>query len=60
MNPFRNSIDPFGVPGDAMEEVLSLQAYGEEEVGDSFAAPTEIITHGCVVTNTCPPPKTTP
>lgn len=52
MDPFSNVVDPFGVPGDPMEEVLSLQTYMEESSvdGTTLYCPTS----GCISTSTCP------
>ena len=38
-------MDPFGIPGDAMEQVLSLQTLG----GDAVAA-YDVYTRGCKLT----------
>ena len=48
MDPFNNPLDPFaGVPGDPMDDVLSLQSV-DQSVDEGFAS----ITDGCT-TNTC-------
>ncbi|HEX2203426.1 MAG TPA: hypothetical protein VHG91_09025 [Longimicrobium sp.] len=49
-------VDPFGVPGDPMEEVLSLQTYMEESVtgADDTTLYCPGHTSTCIVTSTCP------
>jgi hypothetical protein len=52
MDPFEshNPLQPFGLPSDPMEDVLSLQAYNQGDV----ERPTEpIITNGCTITIGC-------
>jgi hypothetical protein len=55
LNPFDN-----GVPGDPMEEVLSLQAYGASYLASSDPISTSTCTISCVATctvsctSTCP------
>ena len=54
MDPFRSPTDPFGVPGDSMEEVLSLQTYG----GASFDGGEDdiILTYQCTISCPTKPP----
>jgi hypothetical protein len=53
MNPFSNPLDPFGAPGDPMEEVLSLQTYGEADQAAAGPGDGPIITFSCTIS--CPP-----
>lgn len=52
MDPFesQNPLQPFGLPGDPMEDVLSLQAYDQ---GVFAPAAPDITTIGCTITIGC-------
>lgn len=54
MDPFGNVVNPFGVPGDPMEEVLSLQTYSEESMTGADDVTLYCPTSGCISTSTCP------
>lgn len=51
MNPFGN---PFGIPGDPMEQVLSLQSFSGDEPGDGEAASNQCSgSNSCSGSNIC-------
>lgn len=51
MDPFGSAVNPFGNPGDPMEDVLSLQTFSASD--DAYLADTTgCTTNGCT-TNSC-------
>lgn len=52
MDPFRTVNDPFGAPGDPMDEVLSLQTYTEDSTDSAITLYCPTKTETCTIS--CP------